>query len=135
MRKSNVLDNAFVSSVQFAQLGARSREKAGVEDDQDDCSRQEAEWVVKMNKAFERGLAQGEAHAGEKLQLLVQALGKARGDLEAEAEKQAVHLAIKLAQTVMRTQVLFDNSALEAALDEALQRVSASSILRVRGNP
>jgi len=145
VRRSSVLDNAFVSSIRFAELeggppegtgpGKRSRGWPGQ-------TRLEAEWAAKMNKAFERGLAQGEARAAEKTALLVKALGEAqqriadfKARLEVEAEKQAVELAVKLAETVIRTQVLFDAGVLRSALDEALQRAPEGSVARVRVNP
>jgi len=146
VKRSNVLDNAFVSNVRFAEFDGECREVIGPDgriiSRGAGQTRLQAEWTAKMNKAFERGLAQGEAHAAEKPAQLVKALGKARGDLaelmagvEVEAEKQAVELALKLAETVIRTQVLFDANILRSALNEAVQRAPEGSILRVRVNP
>jgi len=145
VRRSDVLENAFVSGVRFAELGPGRRAERPMivaPGGEVRCERVEAEWTAKMNKAFERGLAQGEAHAQEKVKLLVQALGEARRELadlavglEAKAEKHAVELALKLTEIVMRTQPAFDENALRSALDEALRRTAPDAVLRIRVNP
>jgi flagellar assembly protein FliH len=146
MRKSNVLENAFVSSVHFGQLAKREPKNSRqlIEEKSRDAERAtlEAEWTAKMNKAFERGLAQGEAHAAETLKPLLRAFEKARGELaglragiEAEAEREIVDLAVKLAETVVQTQVGFDRKALRSALGQALRRAPEGRVLRIRVNP
>jgi len=146
MRKSNVIENAFASSLRLDELEGSGRggeeEERAAQERAAEKARLEAEWSAKMNRAFERGLAQGEAHAAEKLAPLMKALQQARAQLvgmceglEAEAQRQIVALATKLAEVVIRTQVAFDESVLKASLDEALKRTVPSSVVRIRVSP
>ena len=148
MKSQSILDNAVASAVVFPELGGRvaaypeSSEARNHRDaDEAERAQREAEWAAKVDKAFERGLAAGEQRSSERVASFVQALEKAHRDLlgfragiEVEARKQAVELALKLAQTVMRTQPAFDASVLRSALDEAVKRAPANSILRVKVN-
>ncbi|NQT18611.1 MAG: hypothetical protein HQ592_02820 [Planctomycetes bacterium] len=144
MKSQSILDNAVASAVVFPELGGRvaaypeSSEARNHRDaDEAERAQREAEWAAKVDKAFERGLAAGEQRSSERVASFVQALEKAHRDLlgfRAGIEEQAVELALKLAQTVMRTQPAFDASVLRSALDEAVKRAPANSILRVKVN-
>jgi len=144
MKKSNVLENAFASTLLLADLSnpqpGQENEEAAVQ--AAEAARLEAEWTEKMNKAFEQGLAQGEKHAAERTAPLMKALRKAREELlgirdglEAEAEQQILALAVRMAEAVIQTQVAFDESVLKASLKLALARVAPSSVVKVRVNP